>query len=140
MKKLPLRKIVLLLVSLGVILFIAFFIFTSILIGKSVKENCREAQSKYQADLPTQAGCVEVLIAQLEDENSPYRDRNSAIWVLGQLGDSRALSTLEKYYTGDIPDREPWNEMISQYELKKAINLVSGSFNATHFVWRHDLP
>ncbi len=129
-----------LLVSLGVLLFIAFFIITSILIGKSVKENCREAQSKYQGDLPAQTGCVEVLIAQLEDEENSYGERNSAIWTLGQLGDSKALPVLEKYYTGNIPDKEPWDEIISQYELKKAINLASSAFNATHFVWRHNLP
>ena len=89
------------------------------------------AQGRYKGD------CVDALIAHLEDEDNPYGERNHAIWALGQLGDNKALSVLEKYYTGNIPDKEPWNETISQYELKKAINLTSGGFNITAFVWRN---
>jgi hypothetical protein len=57
------------------------------------------------------------------------RHRNSAIWALGQLGDGRALPALERYYMGIIPDREPFDEMISQYELNKALHLAKGGTN-----------
>jgi hypothetical protein len=72
----------------------------------------------------------------LEDENRSFKARNSAIWALGQFGDSRALPVLEKYYTGNIPDREPLNGTISQYELKKAIKLAKGGTNISAFIWR----
>ncbi|MBU0670614.1 hypothetical protein KKF29_00480 [Patescibacteria group bacterium] len=40
------------------------------------------------------------------------------------------------HYSGDMPEREPLDKSISQYELKKAVNLYEGGFNATAFVWR----
>jgi len=55
------------------------------------------------------------------------------------LGDSRALPTLQKYYTGNIPNREPLDGVISQYELKKAINLTSGGVNLTAIFWRYGI-
>ena len=118
----------------GVGTFVLFFLITSAWIGYGVREDCDLARGRYGQELH----CVDALIAHLEDENNPYGERNSAIWALGQLGDKKALPVLEKYYTGEISDREPWNKMISQYELKKAINLVSGGFNATAIVWRYD--
>jgi hypothetical protein len=121
-------------ILIGIGTFVLFFLISSTWIGFSVREKCLLAQGRYGGD------CVEALISHLEDENNPYSERNSATWALGQLGDSRALPVLEKYYTGEIPDREPWNGVISQYELKKAINLVSGGLNVTSFIWRYNLP
>ena len=111
-------------------IFVLLFLVTSTWIGFGVKERCMLAQGRYGG------GCVDALISHFEDENNPYGERNSAIWALGQLGDEKAIPVLENYYTGNIPDREPWNEMISQYELKKAINLTRGGFNITAFIWR----
>ncbi|MBU0569394.1 HEAT repeat domain-containing protein [Patescibacteria group bacterium] len=139
-QKVSIKKTVLTILGIGFFLFIASYIITSIWIGNSVKENCMLAQGKYGGDLPAQAGCVEALSKHLEDETAPFGERNSAIWSLGQLGDPKALPVLEKYYTGNIPDREPWNGIISQYELKKTINLASGGLNITHFLWRNSLP
>ena len=107
------------------ILFILFFIAPSFIIGMDVKKLCIRAKKNYAGD------CVEALITQLNDENQDFRARNHAIWALGQLGDSRALPVLQSYYTGNIPDRERLNEAISQYELKKAINLTNGGVNLT---------
>ena len=116
---------------LGAVLFFLLFIVTCILIGYDARKNCNNAQSKYEGD------CVETLIQVLKDEENPYRLRNSAIWSLGQLGDSRALPILEAFYTGNIPDRESQDAGISQYELKKAINLTKGGFNITSIIWRN---
>jgi hypothetical protein len=55
---------------------------------------------------------------------------------LGQYGDNRALPALQNYYTGDIPEKEPLDKMISQYELKKAIKLAKGGLNITALFWR----
>jgi hypothetical protein len=102
------------------------------IIGYGVKERCHLAQEKYSGD------CVQALVQYLEDEDNPFRGRNSAIWALGQLGDARALPALERLYTGDIPPRESLSQTISQYELKKAIKLING-FNATAFFWRDEI-
>ncbi len=116
--------------SVGASIFLLFFVITSTWIGYDVKTRCQEAKRTYNGD------CVEALTALLEDNNQAYRSRNSAIWALGQLGDSRALPVLQTYYTGNIPSRESLDKTISQYELKKAINLTSGGFNITAFLWR----
>ena len=85
---------------------------------------------------PIQSSVLE-LSKVVDDSNHSYRARNSAIWALGQIGDNDALPILEKYYTGNIPPREPLNGGISQYELKKAINLVNGGINMTGFMWKY---
>lgn len=100
-------------------------------IGFEIKKECNLAKSTYAGD------CVEASMMLLEDNNQSFYRRNSAIWTLGQLGDSRALPVLQRYYTGIIPEREPLDQSISQYELKKAINLTSGGVNLTAFFWRN---
>lgn len=111
--------------------FVFFFVITSSWIGYDVKSHCQSAQLQYEGD------CVDALIQVLDDKHQSFRTRNSAIWALGQLGNSKALPILESYYTGSIPDRESLDSTISQYELKKAIKLVGGGFNLTAIVWRH---
>jgi len=71
----------------------------------------------------------------LKDENRSFKSRNSAIWALGQIGDARALPVLQSFYTGNIPPKESLNDDISQYELKKAINLAGGGTNLTAIFW-----
>ena len=117
-------------VAVGISIFLLFFFIGSVWIGYETKSLCQNAQWQYGGD------CVDALIAQLDDEHQGFRNRNHAIWALGEMGDGRALPVLEKYYTGDIPDREPLDETISQYELKKAINLAKGGTNITTWIWR----
>ncbi|OGD54404.1 hypothetical protein A3J78_00070 [Candidatus Beckwithbacteria bacterium RBG_13_35_6] len=114
----------------AVVVFILFFLITSIIIGIDVKKQCQEAEAEYQGD------CVEVLMQTLDDESNSLRQRNLAIWALGQLGDKKALPILRKYYTGQIPDKEPYDKTLSQYELKKAIKLLEDGLNLTAFIWR----
>jgi len=112
-----------------VVLFL--FLLSVNIIGYSVKEKCQLAQDRYEGD------CVEALIAFLDDGANSYRSRNSAIWALGQLGDSRALPTLRSYYTGyEGGPVTRLTEGLSQYELKKAIALAEGGLNITVFFWR----
>jgi hypothetical protein len=47
---------------------------------------------------------VEALSAMLECESCNTRDKNWAIWALGQLDDPGAIPILEKYYTGTKGD------------------------------------
>lgn len=115
--------------SIGVL----FFFIICTWIGYEVKSACRNAGREYGGD------CVTAQSKLLSDENRGYWARNQAIWVLGQLGDRRALPVLEGYYTGNIPDREPLDTVISQYELKKAIALAGGAKNIPAIFWRHGI-
>jgi len=116
--------------AVGIVTFFLFFLITCTWIGHSVRTNCQNAQKRYEGT------CTEALIQFLDDDSNPLVDRNSAIWSLGQLGEREALGILEKYYTGDIPDREPLDKTISQYELQKAIKLIKSGINLGAWVWR----
>lgn len=115
------KKLVLIILGLGFILCLLAFAYICFVINKEIKDRCALSQSKYSGD------CVIALSSFLDDQNNSFGDRNSAIWALGQIGDKKTLPVLEKYYTGIIPNREPWNGVISQYELKKAISSVNGN-------------
>jgi hypothetical protein len=121
------------LAAIGLSIGLLFFFIGTVWIGHEAKSLCQSAKWQYGGD------CVEALVNQLEDENRGYRDRNHAIWALGQLGDARALPALNAFYTGVIPEREPLDEMISQYELRKALALANGGTNITAWVWRWSL-
>jgi hypothetical protein len=129
----PLIEKLLYLGVIGISIFLLFFVITCTWIGYEVKDQCFEAQKQYSGD------CTDALVFLLNDDNRSYRDRNSAIWALGQLGQEKALPVLNKYYTGVIPKREPLDKVISQYELKKAINLAKGGFNITSVFWKTNL-
>jgi len=119
------------LAAIGLSIFLLFFFIGNVWIGHEAKRLCQDAMWDYK-----KTNCVDALIVQLDDESRGFRSRNHAVWALGQFGDSRALPALQKYYTAKIPDREPLDDTISQYELKKAINLASGGLNITAWVWR----
>lgn len=113
----------------GVGFVVLMFLVTSTWIGMSVKDKCSMAQGRYEGD------CVEALIQMVDGEYNSNRDRNYAIWALGQMGDVRGREVLQKYYTGVIPDREPYDAGLSQYEIKKALKLLDTGVNLTHLVW-----
>lgn len=119
------------LAAVGLSIVALFFFVGGVWIGHEAKRLCQEAKWEYKKD-----GCVEALINQLDDEKQGFRTRNHAIWALGQFGDSRALPVLEKYSTGIVPDREPLDEMISQYELEKAMRAIKEGVNITAWTWR----
>jgi len=124
------------LLAIGASIFFLFFFITCSWIGYEVKGQCQDATGEYGGNFNSRTDCVNALASLLNDEKKSFRDRNRAIWALGQLGDNRALPTLESYYTGNIPEREPLDQTISQYELKKAVNLAGGATNLSAFVWR----
>jgi len=108
------------------ILALLLLVIGSAWIGFTVENSCEQARRIVQSD-----DCVNALSTVVVDETQSYRVRNDAVWALGQLGDERALPALETLYTGEIPDREPLDETLSQYELKKAIALLKGGWNGS---------
>lgn len=128
------KEIIVYFVSVGLSIVILFFFIGSTWIGFEAKTLCRDARRDYKEQT-----CVRSLEMQLKDEGRGFRSRNDAVWALGQIGDSEALPTLEEFYTGEIPDREPLDEMISQHELEKAIKLLKGGTNITAFIWRDSI-
>ncbi len=133
MKTKNIKQTILYIGAIGISIFLLFFVITCSWIGYEVKSQCQEAKREYGKN------CVESLTILLDDEDKGFRARNDAVWALGQLGDSQALPVLQNYYTGNIPEREPLDKSISQYELKKAINLINGGINVTAFIWRATL-
>jgi len=66
-------------------------------------------------------------------EGIPLKDRNRAIWAVGQLGDVRALVPLGSLLTGKPCDH---SSAVCQHEVRKALRLCSGRANLTRWTWR----
>jgi hypothetical protein len=96
-------------------------------IRSGVKEISAEATQLYPGDR------IEALITYANSEDHSLRQRNRAVWALGQIGDERALPLLIAFYTGGPCDH---GHYLCQHELQKAIKLCEGSFNATAWLPR----
>jgi hypothetical protein len=118
-----------LLVACGIVVILlgAAFFAISWSIGSGVRRFSAEAL-RYHSGEP-----VVALMAYVESEEHSLRERNHAVWALGQLGDPRARPILEKHFTGAPCDH---TRDLCQHELKKAIALCRGSVNISAFVWR----
>ena len=82
----------------------------------TVWKTCSSAKENYGGK------CQRALIKVLEDEKTSPREKNDAIWSLGQMADQKSLPALEKIYAGKVPEeREPLDQVVSQYEIEKAI-------------------
>lgn len=109
------KKIVVISVVFVVLVLAVGFSVLSIYINSSIKEICSNAQAEYRDT------CAQSLIKLLNDTDQTFHNKNDAIWTLGRMRSQDALFALQNLYTGIIPDREPYNEMISQYEIRKAL-------------------
>ena len=109
-----------------IVFFILVFTFGSIY--TSVSYHCEAIQVNFGTD------CVEGSIKVLESDEYTIKERNEAIYVLGQLADSRALPILESFYEGPPGGKEPLDEVLSQYELQKAIKWCKKG-NATSWMY-----
>lgn len=119
------KKIILILAVIAVAAF-ASGLFS---IYYTVWKTCDSAKEKHGGN------CQSALVKVLEDEKAGPKEKNDAIWALGQMADPESLSALEKIYAGKVPEgREPLNEVISQYEIEKAIRWVKNG-NATSWMY-----
>jgi hypothetical protein len=121
-KKWTVRISAILLITLLALISVA-----ELMIGSGVRRFSQIAQEQFPGDR------VRALVAMVECESCDLRDRNHAVWALGQLADHRALPVLEKYYTGEKCDHL---HKICQYELKKALRLARSGYNSEAFLWR----
>ena len=96
-------------------------------IRSSVREISAQAIEQYPGDR------IEALITYVDSENKSLRQRNRAVWALGQIGDKRALPVLTASYTGGPCDHD---SRLCQGELQKAIKKCKSSFNATAWLPR----
>jgi HEAT repeat protein len=96
-------------------------------IRSSVRQISAEAVSQYPGDR------IVALMSYVDSDDHSLRQRNRAVWALGQIGDPRALATLTKWYTGQPCDHD---KSLCQRELAKAIKACNGAFNATAWLPR----
>jgi hypothetical protein len=109
------------------VLIAALLLGTSWLIGSGVHAASEAALLEQPGDR------VPALMAYLESPTHTLRERNRAVWALGQLGDARALPVLEKHFTGRECDH---GRVLCQHELRKAIRLCRDATNVSAFIWR----
>jgi len=115
----------------------SFFVLLLILLSYSfleiytnVKNTCVNAQKEYKEN------CVNSLIKLIQSDKKTFKEKNTAIWTLGQLADQNALPTLRSLYSGIIPSKESVDKTISQYELKKAIQWCENG-NITSWMYKN---
>jgi hypothetical protein len=121
-------------IALGLfIISFLIYIITSLWIGSDVRRYCKTAKKYYGGD------CVSSLSEMVDDRSMPFKERNNAIWSLGQLGDPKALNYLTKYYTAVVPGKESLDTGLSQREISKAISLIKGGVNISAIIWRHNI-
>lgn len=119
-----------LLIIVSLSLIIIGWIGLSTFIGYQVHTVCIAATKYYSGD------CTEALVKVVDETSFEYRFRNDAVWAIGQLGDRQALPMLQRYHTGVVPSKENYDQTLSQYELQKAIFLVTKGQNITAMWWR----
>lgn len=77
----------------------------------------RQAKDRFGGDR------VEALIQQVECTSCTMKQRQEAVWALGQMGEARALPVLRAHLTGRPCDHA---KELCQYELEKAIRKIEG--------------
>ena len=99
-------------------------------IHSRVETTVRSAQSRYAGD------AVEALITLIEFDSATFREKNRAIWALGQIGDNRALPVLEQLDTGEIQEK-PYDPSayIVLYSVRKAIKQIQSDFSLTRWMY-----
>ena len=115
----------------GILSCLAFLLVAFVMICFSIRSGVKDISAEATQQCPGDR--IEALISYVKNENHSLRQRNRAVWALGQIGDERALPVLEKSYTGGPCDHD---NCLCQRELEKAIKLCKGSFNATAWLPR----
>ena len=92
-------------------------------IQSGLEEQCAIAQVAH----PYPGDAVAAMLEYVQSDLHTLRQRNLAVWALGQARDSRALPIFARYLSGEKCDHD---SKLCQSELKKAIILCKpDSFN-----------
>jgi len=98
----------------------------------SVKSICLTAKNEYRKD------CVSSLIETVKSEKYLFRERNKAIWALGQIADQKALPFLNELHRSLPEQKVDSDRGLSKYEVEKAIKWCSGEkTNITSWMYRN---
>jgi len=124
-------KRVLIIIGSGIlILFICFVLFVNLWIGNTVEKNIEIAKNKYPGT------AEDALIAYLLDSANSPRDRTHiAIWTLGQIQSEKAIPLVNELYKND-PDGKTCSgkhdSVVCQYEIYKALNAAKVNWWPLH--------
>lgn len=113
------------------ILILMLFIYSFFRIRGEVKTACLKAQAEYHED------CVNSLIEYIQSNNHTIRNRNSAVWALGQIADKKALPFLYGL-NKTLPEQEKcsYDDCLSKYEIQKAIRWCEKE-NITNWIYKN---
>ncbi|HLD11298.1 MAG TPA: HEAT repeat domain-containing protein [Patescibacteria group bacterium] len=125
------KKRLLLLLTFTCLLVISGIFYSLFIIQKDVKAACLKAKTFYQK------GCVESLIQAVQSDDYSYREKNTAVWALGQIADKKALPFLTEL-ASSLPEQERchYDEFICAYEVQKAIKWCTQG-NVTNWMYRN---
>jgi len=124
------KKLVFYGLPIGSAALLILFLITLHWISSDVRAICKKAQQQFEGN------CVESLVASLESDSLSFKQKNQAIWALGEIGDRRALPALQRLYTGEeCPKPCDSSKYICQYGIEKAIRGCKG-FNVVRYVWQ----
>ncbi|HUW22278.1 MAG TPA: HEAT repeat domain-containing protein [Candidatus Bathyarchaeia archaeon] len=125
------KRITLSLILLLLIFPLIISIYSFLVIYESVKANCLKAQKEYQVD------CVDALIKLVQSESKTVREKNLAIWSLGQLADEKALPLLYEL-NQSLPEQERcvYGSYLCKYEIQKAIKWCETG-NVTNWMYKN---
>lgn len=118
---------------LGIILLLVFVVafgFSLRQIYHSVNDICRIAQEQHPGDP------IDALLALIESDSASFKNKNRAIWALGQIGSKRALPLLHELDTEKIQSK-PYDSSayIVQYTVEKAISQIEGNISLTRWMY-----
>jgi len=103
---------------------------TFLIIYRDVKKVCIKARSQYKENCPNS------LIKTIQSENVTSREKNSAIWALGQLADKNSLEFLYEL-NKSLPDQKrcDYNKHLCKYGVEKAIQWCEKG-NITNWMYK----
>ncbi|MCL4366686.1 HEAT repeat domain-containing protein [Patescibacteria group bacterium] len=114
------RKLVLVLSTSVLLLSVLFLGLGLYTIHRQVESSCQRAKSLYPGD------CVEALLSLVSSEQNTFRERNNAIWALGQIANPRALPTLTILdETLAAQTTCSYDEGLCKFEVEKAIKWIA---------------
>ena len=114
--------------ALGLMVLVAALVLLRVERQRAIEEVSAEARERYAADAARTGRPDEltVLIALAADEGASLRDRNRAVWALGELRDELAIPALERLHVQEGCDHD---RLVCQREVRKALAKIRGELS-----------